>query len=52
MLFIDAVALGFIANEDVEALGVVVHPIVFHAGCTFDECGAIGADDDFGGGDF
>ena len=52
VLFVDAVALCFIANEDVEAPGVVVHPIVFEAGCTLNQGGAIAANDNFGGGNF
>ena len=49
VLLVDAVALCFVADEDAKALGVVVHPVVFHAGRAFDECGAIGADDNFRG---
>ena len=52
VLLVDAVTLGFVADEDVKALGVVVHPVVFHAGRAFDECGAIGADDNVGGSNF
>ena len=49
VLLVDAVTLGFVADKDVEALGVVVHPVVFHAGRAFDKSGAISADDNFGG---